>query len=78
MRTIVLSLIVLLAVSPAMNAQIEKTALVCDTGVCMYWWPKLLPPKGWHQDQDAGYEIGGNALIPDGFTFENSESPYVR
>jgi len=40
---------------------------------------KVVPPKGWHQDQDASYDICGNTLVPDGFTFENAESiMYVR
>ena len=74
MRAILLLLILFLASSPQMNAEIEKTALVCDTGICMYWWPKLESPKGWHQDQDTSYQIEANAQIPDGFTFSNAET----
>jgi hypothetical protein len=37
MKKMFLPLILSLAFSPAMNAEIEKTALVCDSGICMYW-----------------------------------------
>jgi hypothetical protein len=33
-----------------------------------------VPPKGWHQDQDASYQIEANTLIRDGSKFENAES----
>jgi hypothetical protein len=44
------SALILLSVSLAAPAEIEKTGQVCDQGVCQFWWPRLLPIKGW---QDA-------------------------
>jgi len=32
------------------SAEIEKIALPCETGMCFYWWPKLVTVKGWHHD----------------------------
>jgi hypothetical protein len=51
------------------RAEIEKNAQICDTGICLYWWPKLPSLKGWHQDKDQSYNYGVNALAPDGSTF---------
>lgn len=53
-------------------AEIEKRAQMCPSGICLYWWPKLPPIKGWHQDQNFSYHYGVDALAPDGFTFSNA------
>lgn len=66
--------LILVSVCAASYAQIEKTAQMCGNQLCFYWWPKITPPKGWHQDQDMSYEIGANALVPDGSTFSNAET----
>ncbi len=53
-------------------AEIEKTALICQSSVCFYWWPKLSQPKGWHGDRDSSYQLRANVLVPDGSTFSNA------
>lgn len=63
---------VLMLLSTSVTAEIQKSALVCRTGMCLYWWPKLPQLKGWHQDQDGSYQIGANVLVPDGKTFANA------
>ena len=63
-----------LLLSPASQAEIEKNAMVCDTGICLYWWPKLPQLKGWHQDKEMSFEYSANALAPDGFSFSNAEA----
>jgi hypothetical protein len=54
------------------RAEIEKRAEICETGICLYWWPKLPPLKGWHQDGGASERYGVNALAPDGSSFANA------
>jgi len=56
------------------QAEIEKIALPCETGLCLFWWPKLPPLKGWHQDMDQSYHYGINALAPDGSSFAQAEA----
>lgn len=57
---------------PAM-AEIEKRAVLkCDTGICLYWWPKLSVPTGWRQDVDASYSISANVLVPEGEDFSGA------
>lgn len=41
--------------------------------MCFYWWPKIAPVKGWHQDRDHSYLYSVNAQSPDGYTFANAE-----
>lgn len=55
-------------------AEIEKRAEICETGICLYWWPKLPPLKGWHQDQGSSVKYGVNALAPDGSSFSNASA----
>ncbi|MBS1867898.1 MAG: hypothetical protein JSS69_18460, partial [Acidobacteria bacterium] len=74
MKTILGILCFSLFFGSATSAEIEKTALMCGNEICFYWWPKLSPPKGWHQDQDMSYEIEANALVPDGSTFSKAET----
>ena len=60
----------LLAVGTA--AEIEKRAQMCQTGICLYWWPKLPPVKGWHHDEGSSLSYGVNALAPDGSSFSDA------
>jgi hypothetical protein len=55
------------------RAEIEKSAVQCETGFCFYWWPKLPEVRGWHQDKDQSYHYNMNALAPDGSSFVNAE-----
>lgn len=63
-----------LFLSMTARAEIEKYALQCETGFCLYWWPKLPEIKGWHQDKDESYHYSMNALAPDGSSFVNAEA----
>jgi hypothetical protein len=56
------------------GAEMEKTAVPCDTGICFYWWPKLPHLKGWHQDTDQSFHYHVNALAPDGSSFTGAET----
>jgi hypothetical protein len=67
-----LACFVLLLSLAVQAAEIEKRAQMCQTGICLSWWPKLPQIKGWHQDQDFSYRYGVDALAPDGFTFSNA------
>jgi len=70
--TVSLVCLILLASLTAGGAEIEKVAQICQTGICLYWWPKLPKIEGWHQDQTASMQFGVNALAPDGFIFTNA------
>lgn len=61
-----------LTLNIAVSADIEKTAIICNTGICFYWWPKLPRVPGWHEEKNASFEYGANALAPDGFSFGNA------
>ncbi len=74
MKTIAKICSFILLFSMAGQAEIEKIALPCETGLCLYWWPKLPPLKGWHQDMDQSYHYGINALAPDGSSFAKAEA----
>jgi len=56
------------------QAEIEKTAVSEDTGMHFYWWPKLSPLLGWHQDVEVSRHFGANMLVPDGKTFRDAET----
>jgi hypothetical protein len=56
------------------RAGVEKIAVPCPNGICLYWWPKLPQLKGWHQDKDQSFNYGVNAMAPDGSSFVNAES----
>jgi hypothetical protein len=66
--------LVLLLLSASASAEMEKTALSCETGMCLRWWPKLPHIEGWHQDREQSYNYRANALAPDGFTFADAET----
>jgi hypothetical protein len=55
-------------------AEIEKVGQVCETGICLAWWPKLVPAKGWHHEPRWSFANGINIQVPDGFTFSNAET----
>jgi hypothetical protein len=65
---------VLLLLPLVASPEIEKVGQVCDKGICLAWWPKLDPARGWHHDDGASWAIGANVQIPDGFTFSNAEA----
>jgi len=64
----------LLVASSAAQAEIEKIAIPAEKGFSFYWWPKLTPVAGWHQDREHSFFYSANALAPDGFTFKNAEA----
>lgn len=66
-------LLAALSISVA-HAEIEKIAIPSENGFSFYWWPKLPPIDGWHQDQEYSFFYSSNALAPDGFTFKNAET----
>ncbi len=50
------------------QAEIEKTAALDDPkcqGICLYWWPKLTVPAGWHQELAFSRKNNINFLVPD-------------
>jgi hypothetical protein len=55
------------------HAEIEKTGVPSEQGLRLFWWPKLAPVEGWHQESEASYENGINANAPDGYTFADAE-----
>ena len=61
-------------VSGQASADVEKTALTCESKICLYWWPRLPAVKGWHQDRDKSYELGANVLVPDGSSFSDADT----
>jgi hypothetical protein len=65
---------IFLLVSSVARAEVEKIAIPAKKGFSFYWWPKLVPVDGWHQDREHSFFYGANAFAPDGFTFKNAES----
>lgn len=53
-------------------SEIEKVGRPCETGICLAWWPRLEPAKGWHHERGPSFDIGANVQVPDGFTFSNA------
>ena len=58
----------------AAQAEIEKVAVACNTGFCLYWWPKLPAVAGWHQDKQQSFNYGANTLAPNGSSFVDAEA----
>ncbi len=58
----------------AVQADIEKTAVMCNTGFCFYWWPKLPVVRGWHQDKQQSLNYNANAIAPNGSSFVDAEA----
>lgn len=57
-----------LAVPAMVRAEIVKTAALDDPkckGICLYWWPKLAVPAGWHQEVAFSRKHNINFLVPD-------------
>lgn len=63
-----------LLASPNAQAEIEKIAVPGEKGFSFYWWPKLAPVDGWHQDREHSFFYSAYALAPNGFTFKNAET----
>ena len=66
--------LLLLAVAQPASAEVEKLGRPCESGICLYWWPRLPPVEGWHCDAGASERYGANALAPDGSTFMDAET----
>jgi hypothetical protein len=69
-----LAALTLLILAPAAFAGIEKFATPSDSGVTFQWWPKVVPPKGWHHDEGSSRYFAFNAIAPDGSTFSKAET----
>jgi hypothetical protein len=69
-----LLLLLILAGTFPVNAEIEKFGRPCETGLCLYWRPKLAPVEGWHHEPGPSQQYGANALAPDGSTFMDAET----
>lgn len=69
-----LFVLLLLLFASSARAEIEKLALTCEQGICMYWWPKLPAVKGWHHDREHSFTYSANAQAPDGYSFADAES----
>jgi len=67
---------VLVLVAASARAEIVKLAVFdcAKNEICLYIWPKLPAVAGWHTDEQANYENKINTLVPDGFTFDNTET----
>ena len=68
------ALLAVFFMSSSAYAEIEKFAIRSEKGVSFYWWPKLAPIEGWHQDREYSFSYGANALAPSDFTFKDAES----
>lgn len=68
-----LLLLILVSTFPV-SAEIEKLGRPCETGLCLYWWPKLAPVEGWHHEPEPSQHYGANALAPEGSTFMDAET----
>ncbi|NKF24763.1 hypothetical protein [Solimonas marina] len=64
----------LLLVSTGVHADIEKVAIPSDHGSETVWWPKLVPPTGWHFDRASSYYLGFYAMAPDGSSFAQADT----
>jgi hypothetical protein len=64
--------ILLLALSGTVNADVEKIAQPSESGMRLMWWPKVDPPSGWHFDKNASYHYATKAFAPDGSTFSDA------
>jgi len=71
---IICVLLAAFCMSSSAYAEIEKIAIQSGKGISLYWWPKLAPVKGWHQDREYSVRYSANALAPDGFTFKDAET----
>jgi hypothetical protein len=67
-----LPLLVLLAASTPISADIYKLAVPTDQGIQFYWWPIVPSIDGWTHDEGASRAHGVNALVPAGQTFSGA------
>jgi hypothetical protein len=74
MKTMAAVCCFILLFSLSTQAEIEKNAVMCDTGICFYWWPKLPELKGWRQDKEMSFKFSANALAPEGHSFADAEA----
>jgi hypothetical protein len=74
MRRLTVLIGILLLVPLSTFSEIEKVGQPCEKGVCLAWWPKLEPAKGWHHERGPSFDNGANMQVPDGFTFSNAET----
>jgi hypothetical protein len=65
---------ILLSVPLIAVPEIEKVGQVCEQGVCLAWWPKLVSAPGWHHERAASFQNGVNVQVPDGLMFSNAET----
>jgi hypothetical protein len=59
------SLLVIASQAFAVHAEIVKTARLDDSrckGICLYWWPKVIVPEGWQQDEAFSWQNNINFL----------------
>lgn len=40
------------------SPEIERVGQVCNKGICLAWWPKLVPINGWHHEDRASWAVG--------------------
>jgi len=73
MKHAFLALSLLALAAPAIG-EIEKLGNPCETGICLYWWPKLPTVKGWHHEDGPSQQNATNILAPDGATFSDAET----
>ncbi len=69
-----LFIMVLLALSSAASADVEKIAEQTESGLRLMWWPKINPPNGWHFDEGSSHHYAFKAFAPDGSTFSDAET----
>jgi hypothetical protein len=74
MKRLIIVLCIFLLFPTFAKAEIEKVGQPCETGICVYWWPKLLPVKGWHHERQPSYAVSANIQVPDGFSFSDAET----
>jgi hypothetical protein len=74
MRRFAIALCILLLLPAFVKAEIEKVGEICEAGICLYWWPRLSPAKGWHHERGPSYANSANIQVPNGFTFSNAET----
>jgi len=71
----VFAFIAILGLAFNVQAALETVTWDDDYGSGTVVWPRLIPPKGWHHDRAASIHYKFNALVPDGFDYQ--DAPYV-
>jgi hypothetical protein len=72
-KTIIIGILSPLATNLA-HAEIEKTATICEQGICPSYWPKLPEIKGWQQDKEQSVKTNLNAQAPIGSNFVEADT----